>query len=145
GLIPSAPALAATQDKRPPLARGPLLYQDTASLAALTGRARTIFRAGLALNIISSPVNGLVPLRALVAGFLMTTNLAKPGTRNRPFFLSSLWPTSVRVSMTLLTSRLESSVVVAIFSISCDLDIWVGIVSPLIRWRLHIRPTVEGL
>src|SRR5882724_12432719 len=35
--------------------------------------------------------------------------------------------------MTVFTSRLESSVVVAIFSINCDLDIWVGIVSPLIR------------
>jgi hypothetical protein len=54
----------------------------TASLAALTGRARTIFRAGLALKVIGSPVKGLVPLRALVAGFLMTTNFAKPGTTN---------------------------------------------------------------
>src|SRR3954471_11758316 len=35
--------------------------------------------------------------------------------------------------MTFLTSRLESSVVVASFSINCDLDIWVAIVSPLIR------------
>ena len=53
-------------------------------------RARTILRAGLALNIIGSPLKGLTPLRALVAGFLMTTNLAKPGTRNTPDFLSSL-------------------------------------------------------
>jgi hypothetical protein len=30
---------------------------------------------------------------------------------------------------------LESSVLVAIFSINCDLDIWVDIVSPLIRIR----------
>src|SRR5665811_2027890 len=73
--------------KRPP--KGPF-DTHTASLAALTGRARTIFRAGLALNIISSPVKGLVPLRALVAGFLMTTNFAKPGTRKTPFFFSSL-------------------------------------------------------
>jgi hypothetical protein len=35
--------------------------------------------------------------------------------------------------MTFFTSRLESSVVVAIFSTNCDLDIWVAIVSPLIR------------
>src|ERR1700757_451541 len=63
---------------------------QTASLAALTGLARTILRAGFALNIISSPVNGLVPLRALVAGFLTTTNLANPGTRKMPVFLSSL-------------------------------------------------------
>src|SRR6202030_3070597 len=117
----------------PVSSRGPLRYQATASLAALTGLARTILRAGLALNIISSPVNGLVPLRALVAGFLTTTNFAQPGSRNTPDFFSSLWPTSVSVSMTFLTSRLESSVVVAIFSTSCDFDIWVAIVSPLIR------------
>src|SRR6185312_10072123 len=103
---------------------------QTASFAALTGLARTILRAGLALNIISSPVKGLVPLRALVAGFLTTTNLAKPGTRNSPFFLSSLWPTSTKVSMTFLTSRLDSSVDVAIRSMSCDLESWVAIVSP---------------
>src|ERR1700739_1278169 len=62
----------------------------TASFAALTGRALTIFRAGLALNIIGSPVNGFVPARALVAGFLITTNLANPGTRKTPAFFSSL-------------------------------------------------------
>src|SRR5262245_21076829 len=112
--------------------RRPFLCQATASLAALTGRALTIFRAGLALNIISSPVKGLVPLRALVAGFLITTNFAKPGTRKRPLFLSSLWPTSTRQSITFLTSRLASSVVVAIFSISCDLDIWLAMIAPLI-------------
>src|SRR5258708_40061090 len=62
----------------------------TASFAAFTGRALTILRAGFALKVIASPVKGLVPLRALVAAFLMTTNLAKPGTRNTPFFFSSL-------------------------------------------------------
>jgi hypothetical protein len=35
--------------------------------------------------------------------------------------------------MTFLTSRLESVVLVAIFSTNCDFDIWVAIVSPLIR------------
>jgi hypothetical protein len=78
--------------RRPRHAKGPEGPFDThtASFAALTGRARTIFRAGLALNTIGSPLKGLVPLRALVAGFLITTNLAKPGTRKTPFFLSSL-------------------------------------------------------
>jgi hypothetical protein len=42
-----------------------LLY--TASFAAFTGRARTIFRAGLALNTVGSFVNGLMPFRSLVA------------------------------------------------------------------------------
>src|SRR6202011_3631405 len=65
-----------------------LLY--TASFAAFTGRARMIFRAGLALNTVGSFVNGLMPFRSLVAGFFMTTNLAKPGTTKAPFFFSSL-------------------------------------------------------
>jgi hypothetical protein len=48
-----------------------------------------IFRAGLALNTVGSFVNGLMPFRAFVAGFLMTINLAKSGTKNAPVFLSS--------------------------------------------------------
>jgi hypothetical protein len=38
-----------------------------ASLAAFTGRALIIFRAGFALNIVGSFVNGLMPFRAFVA------------------------------------------------------------------------------
>src|SRR6266404_7025860 len=88
--------------------RSDLLYY-TASFAALTGRALTIFRAGLALNIIDSPVNGFVPWRALVAGFLITTNFANPGTRKTPFFLSSLYPTVASVSKTPFTSFFATS------------------------------------
>jgi ABC transporter substrate binding protein len=62
----------------------------TASLTAFTGRALITFLAGLALNIVGSFVNGLMPFRAFVAGFLMTTNLANPGTKKAPVFLSSL-------------------------------------------------------
>jgi hypothetical protein len=65
-------------------------FAQTASLTALTGRALMSFRAGLALNIVGSFVNGLMPLRALVAGFLTTTNFAKPGSTKAPLFLSSL-------------------------------------------------------
>jgi hypothetical protein len=36
-------------------------------------------RAGLALNICSSLVNGLMPLRALVAGLCTTVIYSKPG------------------------------------------------------------------
>jgi hypothetical protein len=62
----------------------------TASFAAFTGRALTIFRAGLALNTVGSFVNGLMPARSFVAGFLITTNFAKPGSKNAPFFFNSL-------------------------------------------------------
>src|SRR6516162_11776970 len=72
----------------------PPLFQPsryaTASLAAFTGRALMIFRAGFALNIVGSFVNGFMPFRAFVAGFLITTNLANPGTKKAPVFLSSL-------------------------------------------------------
>ena len=63
---------------------------QTAFFAAFTGRTRTIFRAGLALKIVGSLVNGLMPCRSFIAGFLMTTNFANPGTKNVPVFLSSL-------------------------------------------------------
>ena len=62
----------------------------TASLTAFTGRALMTFLAGFALNTAGSFVNGLMPFRAFVAGFLMTTNLANPGTKKAPVFLSSL-------------------------------------------------------
>jgi hypothetical protein len=61
-----------------------------ASFRAFTGRPLRTLRAGLALNTVGSFVKGLIPCRALVAGFLMTRNFAKPGITNTPFFLSSL-------------------------------------------------------
>src|SRR5215471_6318271 len=76
----------------------------TASLAALTGRALMILRAGFALKTVGSFVNGLIPRRAFVAGFFMTMNLASPGITNAPVFLSSLWPISATASTTPLTS-----------------------------------------
>ena len=65
-------------------------FAHTASFAAFTGRALTIFRAGLALNTVGSFVNGLTPARSLVADFFMTTKFAKPGNKNAPFFFNSL-------------------------------------------------------
>jgi len=53
---------------------------QTMSLRFFSGRIFTTFRAGLALNIASSPVKGLTPLRALVAGFRTTTSFIRPGT-----------------------------------------------------------------
>ena len=52
--------------------------QLTASLIAFTGLALTALLAGLAANVSSCFVNGLMPLRAGRAGFFTTTNLAKP-------------------------------------------------------------------
>ena len=52
----------------------------TISLRFFSGRIFTTFRAGLALNMASSPVKGLIPLRALVAGFRTTTSFIRPGT-----------------------------------------------------------------
>ena len=42
--------------------------QPTMSFRPLSGRILTTLRAGLAANTVSSPVNGLIPLRSLVAG-----------------------------------------------------------------------------
>ena len=47
-------------------------------LRAFSGSARTFFEAGFALKTIFSPVNGFVPSRSLVAGFLMTFSLSSP-------------------------------------------------------------------
>ena len=61
---------------------------DLASLAALTGRPLTAFRAGFALKTVSCPVNGLIPFCSFVAGFF-TTIRTSPGAMNTPFFFNS--------------------------------------------------------
>src|ERR1700730_6427343 len=43
-------------------------------------------------NIVGSFVNGLMPFRAFVAGFLTTTNLGKARTKKAPLFFSFLLP-----------------------------------------------------
>src|ERR1019366_10544524 len=90
---------AAFQQTRPESHRCFRRY-DTASLAAFTGRALMIFRAGFALNIVGSFVNGLMPLRSFVAGFFITTNFANPGTRKAPDFLSFREPILASGSIT---------------------------------------------
>src|ERR1700761_1394218 len=61
-----------------------------ASLIALIGRARTDLLAGLAAKVVGCLLKGLMPWRALVAGFFTTRNLAKPGMVKTPAFFSSL-------------------------------------------------------
>ena len=98
---------------------------SSASLAALTGRALMILRAGFALKMVGSFVNGLMPFRAFVAAFLMTTNFTKPGIKNAPVLLSSLCPSAASASITPLISFLLTFAadVSASFSISSDFDI----------------------
>src|SRR5687768_1088767 len=48
------------------------------------GMTRTFLLAGLALNIIFSPVNGFTPSRAFVAGRFTTFVVMRPGIVNRP-------------------------------------------------------------
>src|SRR5204863_3730919 len=60
------------------------LYWLTIPFRLFRGMTRTFLLAGLALNIIFWPVNGLMPSRALVAGFLTTFIFSSPGMVNRP-------------------------------------------------------------
>src|SRR2546421_5275653 len=85
------------------------------SLRALSARTLTTLRAGLALNMTSSLVNGLIPLRALVAGFWMTMIFMRPGTARTPApFLPTALPISCeRESKTDFTCLRESWVELA--------------------------------
>src|ERR1700683_4678234 len=56
----------------------------TIAFRLLRGTARTFLLAGLALNVIFSPVNGLTPSRALVAGFFTTFSFSRPGSVKSP-------------------------------------------------------------
>src|SRR5687768_11622212 len=64
--------------------------------------ALTTLRAGLALIVIASLVNGLMPGRALVAGLRMTLSLTRPGMLKtpRPFLPRSFLIMSPRTSIT---------------------------------------------
>src|SRR5690606_6910921 len=73
--------------------------RQTISFRPFRAATLTVLEAGLALNIISSPVNGFTPLRALVAGFFTTRIFSRPGNVNRPLPLRParlflIWPES---------------------------------------------------
>src|SRR3990172_1293686 len=78
------------------------------SLSFFSGRIFTTLRAGLALNVVGSPVNGFVPWRSLVAGLCCTTTLQTPWIVNDfgPRLLSAFLIWSARASNTLEMSRL---------------------------------------
>lgn len=69
---------------RPPGGMASGLAYLTISLSALSGSTLTTLRAGLALNTVGSPVKGLMPLRARVAGLRTTLSFIMPGTVNTP-------------------------------------------------------------
>src|SRR5947209_1549182 len=54
------------------------------SFRLFNGRILMTRRAGLALNICSCFVNGLIPLRALTAGLFTIESFIRPGTTNIP-------------------------------------------------------------
>src|SRR4051812_144008 len=91
---------------------------ETMSLSFFSGRIFTTLRAGLALKVVSSFVNGLMPLRSLVAGLCCTTILQRPGSANvfEPLLLTALLIWSFNASNTLLTSRLVRPVVSAMLA-----------------------------
>src|SRR3990167_893342 len=75
--------------------------------------------------MISSPVKGLTPLRAFLAGFLMTLIFIKPGITNMPGppDLTCFSITSVRQSNTATTSFLVRQVISVIAAIIPLFDI----------------------
>jgi hypothetical protein len=80
----------------------PEVYQTAMSLSFFSGRTLTAVDAGLALNITSSLVKGLMPLRALTAGLRTVLILSRPGRTNSPTAFFLMWDsmTSVRLSST---------------------------------------------
>jgi len=89
---------------------------QTISFRPFNGSTLTTFRAGLALNTMASPVNGLTPLRDLVAGLRTTLIFIRPGNVYipGPVRLMSRLIRVLRDSKTALTSFLVRPVLSAI-------------------------------
>src|SRR5277367_2116959 len=85
-------------------------YQFTNSLSVFSAAMRTFLLAGFALNIIFSPLKGLMPSRALVAGFFTTFIFRRPGKVNRPWLRRLFFIVAESESNTAPTCFLESSV-----------------------------------
>src|SRR5262249_57232988 len=88
----------------------------TMSLRLLSGCALTTLRAGLALIMVGSLVNGLMPGRALVAGLWTRLSFNRPGTLNvpGPFLPSCALMRSISASKTSPTCLRVRLVLVAI-------------------------------
>src|SRR5262249_12023922 len=85
----------------------------TASFRDFKARILITRRAGLALNICSCFVKGLIPLRAGTAGLLIVTILSSPDSTKipGPFLLTFFLASSPSASMTDATCLRESVVV----------------------------------
>ena len=61
-----------------------MVVYSAISFRPFSGRTLTRVRAGLALNTVCSPVKGLIPFHARVAGFLTVFIFIRPGRVNSP-------------------------------------------------------------
>merc|ERR1719384_1760284 len=94
---------------------------------AATAKALTTFLAGFAFTTTTFPNISLFP--ALVAGFVLTFNIAKPGTVNFPVDLTSFVATAARLASTFLQSAAFNPVAVAIAAVMPDCDMAVDFVA----------------
>src|SRR6202051_2664741 len=84
--------------------------QFTNSLRFLSAAIRTFLLAGFALNIIFSPLKGLTPSRAFVAGFFTNFIFSRPGIVNKPRLRRLFLIDAESESNTAPTCFVESSV-----------------------------------
>ncbi len=90
------------------------------SFRALRGSTLTTFRAGLAWKTVSSLVNGLIPLRAFVAGlritftFIRLGRLKTPGPRFPRFFPNNVESSSNTLTISFLVSPVPAAKAVTI-------------------------------
>merc|ERR1719343_746256 len=87
---------------------------------AATAMALTTFLAGFAFTTTTLPNISRLP--AFVAGFVLTFNMARPGTVNLPVALTSFVATAARLASTFLQSAAFKPVAVAIAAVIPDWD-----------------------
>merc|ERR1719152_571105 len=83
------------------------------TLSFFIGRQRTVLEAGFALKTHGSLVNGLMPLRAFVAGLFFNFMFSMPATLKEPVFFTCSTATPIKASTTPFTSFVFKPVVSA--------------------------------
>merc|ERR1719446_1842440 len=99
---------------------------QTLALRAATGKAFTIFFAGLAFTITTLPKTSLLP--AFVAGFILVLILHKPGRVKIPVLDTSFVAMSARLPMSFAHTDFLSSLSVASASASAPLVMALAVV-----------------